>query len=88
MESLERVQKRLGGTRYKALCEAMQDAIVQHKLGSPDAHKALIRTMLSEYYDPMYNYQIEGRADRVLMRGTEQEVAEFLIHRDSGSATS
>ena len=88
MESLERVQKRLGGTRYKALCEAMQDAIVQHKLGSPDAHKAWIRTMLSEYYDPMYNYQIEGRADRVLMRGTEQEVAEFLIHRNSKSATS
>jgi len=36
----------------------------------------------------MYNYQIEGRADRVLMRGTEQEVAEFLIHRNSESATS
>ena len=86
-ESLERVQKRLGGARYQALYEVMHDAIRQHKLGSPDAHKAWIRTMLSEYYDPMYNYQIEGRADRVLMRGTEQEVAEFLIQRNSESAT-
>lgn len=86
-ESLERVQKRLGGARYQALFKVMHDAIRQHKLGSPDAHKAWIRTMLSEYYDPMYNYQIEGRADRVVMRGTEQEVAEFLIQRDSESAT-
>lgn len=86
-ESLERVQKRLGGARYQALYEVMHDAIRQHKLGSPDAHKAWIRTMLSEYYDPMYNYQIEGRADRVVMRGTEQEVAEFLIQKNSESAT-
>lgn len=86
-ESLERVQKRLGGARYQALFKVMHDAIRQHKLGSPDAHKAWIRTMLSEYYDPMYNYQIEGRADRVVMRGTEQEVAEFLIQRNSESAT-
>lgn len=86
-ESLERVQKRLGGARYQSLYEVMHDAIRQHKLGSPDAHKAWIRTMLSEYYDPMYNYQIEGRADRVVMRGTEQEVAEFLIQRNSESAT-
>ena len=79
LESLERIQKRLGGQRYAVLKAMMQNALVAHERGNPEAHKAWISELLIGYYDPMYEYQMNNRIKAPLFRGTESEVTEYLL---------
>ena len=79
LESLERIQKRLGGQRYAELKAMMQNALVAHERGNPEAHKAWISELLTGYYDPMYEYQMNNRIKAPLFRGTESEVTEYLL---------
>ena len=65
LESLERIQKRLGGQRYAELKAVMQDALAAHERGNPEAHKAWISELLTGYYDPMYDYQMNNRTKAV-----------------------
>jgi len=84
LESLERIQKRLGGQRYAELKAIMQDALLAHERGNPEAHKAWISELLTGYYDPMYHYQMNIRTKPPLFRGTESEVTEYLL--EAGAA--
>ena len=79
LESLERIQKRLGRQRYAELKAMMQNALVAHERGNPEAHKAWISELLTGYYDPMYEYQMNNRTKPPLFRGTESEVTEYLL---------
>ena len=79
LESLERIQKRLGGQRYAAIKTVMQDALAAHERGNPETHKAWISELLTGYYDPMYRYQMNNRTKPPLFRGTESEVTEYLL---------
>ena len=85
LESLERIQKRLGGQRYAELKAVMQDALAAHERGNPETHKAWIGELLTGYYDPMYDYQMNNRTKPPLFRGTEQEVVEYLLHSEDAS---
>ena len=78
LDSLQRLQKRLGGWRYQQLLAQMQAALAAHQSGSPELHRAWIRTMLKEYYDPMYLYQLDRKADRVVFRGSYQQALDYL----------
>ena len=33
---------------------------------------------LKDYYDPMYGYQLEKKAEKIVYRGTYEEIAEWL----------
>ena len=83
LESLERIQKRLGGQRYAELKAMMQDALVAHEGGNPEPHKAWISELLTGYYDPMYDYQMNSRTKPPLFRGTEKEVVEYLLQSEA-----
>ena len=85
LESLERIQKRLGGKRYAELKAVMQDALAAHERGNPEAHKAWISELLTGYYDPMYDYQMNNRTKAPLFRGTEKEVVEYLLKTEDAS---
>lgn len=87
LESLERIQKRLGGQRYAEFKAIMQDALVAHEGGNPEAHKAWISELLTGYYDPMYEYQMNNRTKPPLFRGTESEVTEYLLEAGATSLT-
>ena len=84
--ALDRIRKRLGGTRHSSLTAQLADAIDAHRKGDSSVHRDWIRTLLKEYYDPMYNYQLEGREQRILFSGSEPEVAEFLLEHQSASS--
>lgn len=86
LDSLERIQKRLGGQRYVELRAIMQHALVAHERGDPEAHKAWIRGLLTGYYDPMYEYQMNNRAKPPVFRGTESEVTEYLLEAGTSSS--
>ena len=79
LEALERIQKRLGGQRYAELNTVMQNSLAAHERGNPEAHKAWISELLTGYYDPMYEFQMNNRSKAPLFRGTESEVTEYLL---------
>lgn len=73
------IRRRLGLQRFAELA-ALQDIalIEQQRTGSTEAHDAWLAPLLNDYYDPMYRYQLEKRADKVVCRGTWSDVAAWL----------
>jgi len=77
--SLERIERRLGSERKNTLLAQMKEALVfQKEHDSYDGHRSWIQCLLSEYYDPMYDYQLEKKADRVLLRGDKNTLIKEL----------
>ena len=75
MASLFRIRKRLGSIRYQQLAFSMEDAInEQLKSGCVGGHHEWIETLLMDYYDPMYNYQLKEKQQRVIFKGDYQSV--------------
>ena len=85
LDSLERIQKRLGGQRYAELKAVMQDALAAHERGSPETHKTWISELLTGYYDPMYDYQMNNRTKPPVFRGSENEVVQYLLQTEDAT---
>lgn len=79
LDALDRIQKRLGGQRHQALKAIMTDAIECHRQGDPEQHKHWIALLLTDYYDPMYDYQMEKRSRPPVFTGSESAVADYLM---------
>jgi tRNA 2-selenouridine synthase len=77
-DSLFRVRKRLGGERYAAVSAQMEHAIQSHVGGDATEHRVWIRSLLRDYYDPMYDYQGKKHPERVIFTGKADAVREFL----------
>lgn len=76
--SLQRVQKRFGGVRYKQALELLNKALDSHlKTGELNGYHAFIEMILTDYYDPMYDYQMKGKQDRVVFTGDAQALLEW-----------
>jgi len=78
LNSLQRIQRRLGGTRFADVQALMITALEKPNEPAIEAHKAWIVFLLNEYYDAMYDYQLDKKSDRVVFRGNESEVSEYL----------
>ncbi|ALO47646.1 tRNA 2-selenouridine(34) synthase MnmH [Pseudohongiella spirulinae] len=77
-DSLWRIRKRLGGERYAQIRAMMDEAIDAHRRGDPGQHRGWIRSLLQDYYDPMYHWQWQQHDARVMFRGNRQAVLDFL----------
>ena len=68
--ALARLKKRLGQARLARLMRLQQLAFREHERGNRQAHEAWLAPLLTEYYDPMYRYQLDKRdSDRFLHVG-------------------
>jgi len=77
--ALEKIQRRLGGQRYQALKTILDDALHRQQAdGSQQHHKDWIRVLLRDYYDPMYDYQLGKKAERIVFRGEPDAVRDYL----------
>jgi tRNA 2-selenouridine synthase len=77
--ALNKIQRRLGGVRYKQLNAILTDAIEQQRsTGDAEHHKTWIRVLLVDYYDPMYDFQTARKEDRVIYRGQHEDVLAYL----------
>ncbi|HCA7077314.1 TPA: tRNA 2-selenouridine(34) synthase MnmH [Citrobacter sedlakii] len=75
------IRRRLGLQRFAELTAKLDTALTeQRRTGSTDAHFNWLVPLLEEYYDPMYRYQLEKKADKIVFRGTFEEVADWLRH--------
>jgi tRNA 2-selenouridine synthase len=85
-QSLARVQKRLGLENYKRIAALMDEALLQQdEHGDTNAHEAWILAMLTDYYDPMYAYQLEKQHNKIVFTGNYGDVLEWAIDRSRSS---
>jgi tRNA 2-selenouridine synthase len=78
---LFKVRKRLGTERYGQLKEIQSTALTQQQNGKLEHHLDWLKPLLSEYYDPMYQYQLGQKAERVIFRGNNAECLAFLENK-------
>ena len=71
-EALKRIERRLGGKRRKAVQSALDAGF------AGGDHAAWVEMLLEMYYDPLYDYQLSRKQERVRLRGGWDEVREFL----------
>ena len=80
---IERIKKRLGSERYLQIKVLFSTAFTkQLQTGETGMHKSWIQMLLSDYYDPMYDYQIEKSPIPILFRGNAEEVLAFIRSRE------
>lgn len=76
--AVDKIQRRLGGARHKALKALLNSAIEQHREGDVNAYKKWIEILLVDYYDPMYDYQLNKSKERVVFKGSQNDVFDYL----------
>jgi tRNA 2-selenouridine synthase len=78
LDNLERIQKRLGGERYKQVKQCFEAALKAFFIAQSDGefHQG-IKTLLTDYYDPMYRYQLDKKPSQILFEGPEQAYLEW-----------
>ncbi len=74
-----RIKRRLGGVGLKEMMTLITKAIdMQKKTGELSLHKKWIIYLLKNYYDPMYQYQVEKKMERVVFKGKTSAVSEYI----------
>lgn len=77
--SLSRIQRRLGGVKYREINGMLQNALHQHRNhADTEAHRLWIEALLNDYYDAMYGYQLEQKKDRIIFSGNRSQVSAYL----------
>ena len=78
-ESVDKIQRRLGGVRYKELKSMLGNAIQEHEIhNNIEQHKDWIKILLVDYYDPMYDYQFSKKESRVIFKGPQEDILKYL----------
>jgi len=73
------IRRRLGLQRFAQFTALLDCALLEQKrTGCTDAHFSWLVPLLNDYYDPMYRYQLEKKADKIVYRGTFAEIADWL----------
>lgn len=78
--AIDRIRKRLGGVDHQRLRTSIETAF---RTTDPDAHEAWIGGLLERYYDPMYDYQLEGKRPRIIFEGDTAAVLAALNAPDT-----
>ena len=78
-DALFRIRKRLGLERYQRIRLILEDALQQQRNGHGiDAHHNWIEELLRNYYDPMYEYQLQKKSSRIVFRGDREETRRWI----------
>lgn len=85
--SLDKLARRLGGDLHQRLRLVLQEALRKQQEGAGiDLHRDWITALLKHYYDPMYAYQRQGRAGRIVFEGDRAAVLEYLLEQRTEQA--
>jgi tRNA 2-selenouridine synthase len=79
LDGVGRIAKRLGSEKFSEVQTLIEHAQrTQLNTGDTACHRDWIAWLLKDYYDPMYDYQIEKKKDKIVFRGDRHEVLEYL----------
>ncbi|QSX33504.1 tRNA 2-selenouridine(34) synthase MnmH [Shewanella avicenniae] len=81
-QSINSIRKRLGHQNADELI-AMIDAAINEQVqrNNPQLHLEWIGMLLTKYYDPMYEYQLAKKSARVVFRGNQLALNQWLDQR-------
>ncbi|KFZ36606.1 tRNA 2-selenouridine synthase [Shewanella mangrovi] len=81
-QSINSIRKRLGHQNADELI-AMIDTAIDEQLqrNNLQLHLEWIGMLLTKYYDPMYEYQLAKKSERVIFRGDQQALNQWLDQR-------
>ena len=87
--SLHRIRKRFGGERHSAASALLDKALKRHREHEDvTAYAPFIELLLTDYYDPMYDYQIASKTRATLISGDANTLLAFAAeHRASQQVT-
>jgi len=81
--SLLKIHKRLGLKLYNEISMKIQNILINlYKI----PHEEWIKELLVHYYDPMYDYQLETKKDRCLLKTNKSEVIKFLAQIETNQS--
>lgn len=76
---ISQIKKRLGGKLHDELQTALSYACHQHEYHNrPEEHREWISRLLKQYYDPMYQYQLNKKSQKILFQGSHQAMHQWL----------
>ncbi len=79
IESTNKIKKRLGGAGVNDMHRLITQAIErQRKYDGFEQHKDWIIYLLKNYYDAMYEFQLQKKQSRIEFRGDTQEVLTYI----------
>ena len=79
LAGLSRIQKRLGGLRYKQLCGLLSESIILLRdRNDRSGFDALIRSLLHDYYDKLYQQHLINKQSRTIFSGNMDEIQNWL----------
>lgn len=82
-QSLHRIRKRLGGVAVAQASELLKRAVDAHRReGNTSVFDEFIEFLLGNYYDPMYDYQLQQKNRAVLFRGSADALYDWAQHAD------
>lgn len=70
--AIDRIRRRLGGLRHQQVTDAVSEGFAN------DNHEPWIERLLTWYYDPMYDYQLARKQERVVARGDAAALNAYL----------
>lgn len=78
-ESFEKIRKRLGGLRFQQLSDAFDEAFcILRQSAQHHGFEPIISSLLQDYYDPMYDYQLASKRERIVFEGNKQAILNYL----------
>ena len=79
LSSLSKIRKRLGDQNYEAIKQKMHKAS-NYEISDAfkEIHREWIQILIQKYYDPMYEYQLRKKEDRIIFEGTRKEFSEWI----------
>ena len=80
--NLYRIRKRLGGLKHQQLQALLPQAVQSlEKQDDWAGFEQVIESLLTDYYDPMYRYQLEKRSHQVIFRGRHDAILDWLARQ-------
>jgi tRNA 2-selenouridine synthase len=73
------IRKRLGSQRHAELLTMLNQALAhQRSQNNVNGHLCWIEVLLKEYYDPIYQYQLTKKQQRIIYRGNKEQLLELI----------
>jgi tRNA 2-selenouridine synthase len=78
-DAILRIKKRLGGDRFTLINSMLDSAIIALRSQNQwSGFDDIINILLSEYYDPIYEYQYQQKNEKTIFKGSHQEIIQWL----------
>ncbi len=82
LTSTDKIKKRLGGKAHSEIKQLIMIALrAQQSQNSTTEHLTWISPLLEKYYDPMYEYQLSKKGQRIVFKGDTDQSLNWLDNK-------